>query len=244
MIEVIDADRADRQRVEHDRRDDRLAGEVDRGEHHRRDHSHRVGLEEVGGHAGAVADVVADVVGDGRGVARVVLGDAGLDLADEVAADVRTLGEDAAAEAGEDRDQRAAEAECHQRVGDGAVGRVEPDDADEDAVVDRDAEEGEAGDQHAGDRAGAEGEREALGEADAGGLRGAHVGAHRDQHADVARRAGQHGADQEADRDRNAEQEGDDQEDDDAGDGDGDVLAAEIGPGAFLDRGRDLLHPG
>ncbi len=132
-----------------------LAGEVDRGEHHGGDDGHGVGLEEVGRHAGAVADVVADVVGDGGGVARVVLGDAGLDLADEVAADVRALGEDAAAETGEDRDERAAEAERDQRVDDGAVGRGVAGEAGEDAVVDRDAEQREAGDQHAGDGAGA-----------------------------------------------------------------------------------------
>src|SRR3712207_8432714 len=40
--------------------------------------------------------VVADVVGDRGGVAGVVLGDALLDLADEVGADVGRLGEDAA----------------------------------------------------------------------------------------------------------------------------------------------------
>ena len=77
---------------------------------------HRVGLEQVRRHAGAVADVVADVVGDHGRVARVVLGDAGLDLADQVGADVGALGEDAAAEAREDRDQRAAEGEADQRV--------------------------------------------------------------------------------------------------------------------------------
>ncbi len=93
-----------------------MLGEEDRGEDHRRDDRHRIGLEQVGGHAGAVADIVADVVGDRRRVARIVLGDAGLDLADEVAADVGALGEDAAAETGEDRDQRGAEAEGHQRV--------------------------------------------------------------------------------------------------------------------------------
>ena len=127
------ADAADRQRVEHDGRDDLLAGEVDRGEDHGGDHGDGVGLEEVGRHAGAVADVVADVVGDGGGVPRVVLGDAGLDLADEVAADVGALGEDAAAEAGEDRDQRAAEAERDQRVDDGAVARAVAGEAGEDA---------------------------------------------------------------------------------------------------------------
>ena len=103
----------------------RRAGEEDRGQHHGGDRGHRIGLEQVGGHAGAVADVVADVVGDGRRVARVVLGNAGLDLADQVAADVGALGEDAAAETGEDRDQRGAEAERDQRVDHGAaVGRV------------------------------------------------------------------------------------------------------------------------
>ena len=75
-----------------------------------------VGLEEVGGHAGAVADVVAHVVGDDRRVARVVLGDAGLDLADQVGADVGALGEDAAAEPREDRDQRRAEGQADQRL--------------------------------------------------------------------------------------------------------------------------------
>ena len=93
-----------------------LAVEEDRGEHHGRDDGHRVGLEEVRRHAGAVADIVADVVGDRRGVARIVLRNAGFDLADEVAADVGALGEDAAAETGEDRDERGAEAERDQRV--------------------------------------------------------------------------------------------------------------------------------
>ena len=102
-----------------------LAVEEDRGENHGRDHGHRVGLEEVGGHAGAVADIVADVVGDRGGVARIVLRNARFDLADEVAADVGALGEDAAAETGEDRDQRGAEAERDQRVDDFAALGVE-----------------------------------------------------------------------------------------------------------------------
>ena len=85
-------------------------------EQHGRDQRDRVGLEQVGRHAGAVADVVADVVRDHRGIARIVLGDARLDLADEIGADVRTLGEDAAAQAREDRDQRAAEREADERA--------------------------------------------------------------------------------------------------------------------------------
>ncbi len=63
------------------------------------------------------------IVGDRRRVAGIVLGNARLDLADEVGADVGALGEDAAAETGEDRDQRGAEAERHQRVDHLAVAR-------------------------------------------------------------------------------------------------------------------------
>ena len=39
-----------------------------------------------------------------------------------------------------------------------------------------------------------------------------------------------------------AEEEEDDRSDDDADDGDGRVLTAKVGAGAFLDRGRDLDH--
>ena len=102
-----DRDRAEHERVE---RDSRLLVEQQHAQQHHCDRGDRVGLEQVGRHARAVADVVADVVGDHCRVARIVLGDPGLDLADEVGADVGGLGEDAAAETGEDRDQRAAEA--------------------------------------------------------------------------------------------------------------------------------------
>ena len=88
-------------------------------EDHRADVLGGGGLEEVGAAAGAVADVVADEVGDDGRVARVVLGDAGLDLADEVGADVGGLRVDAAAELGEERDEarrrsrsRRSGAEC------------------------------------------------------------------------------------------------------------------------------------
>ena len=89
------------------------ADRVERGdtEDDRGDEGDLVALEQVGCHAGAVADVVADVVGDGGRVARVVLGNAGFDLADEVGADVGCLGEDAAADAQEQGQQRAAETE-------------------------------------------------------------------------------------------------------------------------------------
>jgi hypothetical protein len=43
------------------------------------------------------------------------LPESGFDLADQVGTDVRTLGEDATAQTGEDRDQRAAEGQANQR---------------------------------------------------------------------------------------------------------------------------------
>ena len=191
-----DRDAAEDERIERD-----LAGEVGgEGEHseqHHRDRGHGVGLEQVGRHAGAVADVVADVVGDHRGVARVVLGDPRLDLADEVGADVGRLGEDSAAEPREDRDQRATEAEADQRVDGLLVGVVGE---DQDPEVAGDAEQREADDEQAGDRAALEGDVERRRHAAASRLGDAGVGADREVHADEPGRAGERAADHEADR--------------------------------------------
>jgi hypothetical protein len=121
MIDIADADGGDVERQPDQRLPMRPRHRCDRDvepEHHRADDGADVGLEEVGAHAGHVADVVADVVGDGRGVARVVLGDAGLDLADQVGADVGGLGVDAAADAGEERDGRGAQREAGEHVED------------------------------------------------------------------------------------------------------------------------------
>ena len=122
-----DAGAADGQRIDHACCQTRRRRRRSR-QHHGGDDRHRIGLEQVGRHAGAVADIVADVIGDRCRVARIVLGNAGFDLADQVAADIGALGEDAAAETGEDRDQRGAEAERHQRIDDVArsAGRDEP----------------------------------------------------------------------------------------------------------------------
>ena len=237
-----DADTADGERIDHHRAQDRLAGEEDRGKDHGRDRRHCVGFEQVGRHAGAVADIVADVVGDGRGIARIVLRDPGFDLADEIPADVGALGEDAAAEAREDRDQRRAEAECDKRVDNNAAIGCEPQRAGEDGVIDGDAEQCEAGDQHAGDRAGLEGEFQSAGERRDRSLCGADIRAHRDIHADEAGHARQNRADRESDRHKPAEQQADDHEDHDADDADGGVLALEIGLRALAHGRGDLLH--
>lgn len=116
-------------------------------EDERGDEGHGVRLEEVGGHARAVADVVAHVVGDRGSVARVVLRDALLHLADEVGADVGGLGEDPAAHAHEHGDERRAQSESLQDLG--RVGGVDEDDTG-------DAEQSEADRAHTDDTAGTE----------------------------------------------------------------------------------------
>ena len=217
--------------------------EEDRGEHHRRHHRHRVSFEQVGGHAGAIADVVADIVGDGRRVARIVLRNAGFDLADEIGADVRALGEDAASESGEDRDQRGAEAERDQGVDRGSIRRRIAEKAGQNAEIAGDAEKREAGHQKAGHRARAEGDVEAAGERFRRRLGRAHVGAHRDVHADEAGGAAEDGADRKADRHRPRQKKPEANEDDDSDAGDGHILAPEIGLRSLPHRRGDLLHP-
>ena len=231
---------AEHERVQRDRGRGLLEGQD--AEQHHGDRGDRVGLEQVGGHAGAVADVVAHVVGDHGRVARVVLGDAGLDLADEVGADVGGLGEDAAAQSGEDRDQRAAEAQADERVHGLLLAAVE--DGRQQAVVAGHAEQREAHHEQAGDGAAAEGDVERGADAAAGGLGHAGVGAHRHVHADVAGGAREDAADHEADGDVAVldEDQGDGQ--DDAHGGDDRVLAVQVGARALLDGAGDALHLG
>ena len=69
-----------------------------------------IALEEVGAHAGHVADVVAHVVGNHGRVAGIVFGDARFDLADQVRADIGRLGVDAATDTGKEGDAAGAKA--------------------------------------------------------------------------------------------------------------------------------------
>ena len=160
--------------------------EGENAEEHHGDRGHRVSLEEVGRHAGAVADVVADVVSDHGGVARVVLGDPRLDLADEVGADVGRLGEDAAAESSEDGDERTAEAESDQGVDRFLVVLTGE---DQDPEVAGHTEEREPHDQHAGHRAALEGDVERGRNAAARRLGNAGVCPDREVHSDEPGRA-------------------------------------------------------
>ncbi len=83
---------------------------------HGRDDGHLVGLENVFGHPAKVAHVVTHQVGDDGRIARVVLGDASLDLAHQVGAHVSGLGIDAAAHAHEHGQQGATEAKAQQHL--------------------------------------------------------------------------------------------------------------------------------
>ncbi|KAG0954104.1 hypothetical protein G6F31_013248 [Rhizopus arrhizus] len=96
--------------------------------------------------------------------------------------------------------------------------------------------------QHAGDRTATEGDVHRRADAVACGLGGAHVGAYRHVHADVARRAGQHRTHCESNGGVPAEEDADQHEQHYAGDADRQVLAVEVGTCAFLDRGGDRDH--
>jgi hypothetical protein len=99
----------------------RPAWEQDCAQNHRRDNSHGIGFKQVCGHAGAIADIVANVVGDRCRVAWIIFRNAGFNLADQIAANVSALGEDAAAQTRKDRDQRSAETQSNERVDDFAI---------------------------------------------------------------------------------------------------------------------------
>ncbi len=236
-----------------DRSDDRYAAQHQRIQHcigaglgqhqaaqqHGGDDGDRIGLEQVGGHAGAVAHVVTHVVGDHRRVARIVFGNAGFDLAHQVGTDVGTLGEDAAAQTREDRDQRGTEGQADQGMQRLFHRQVH---AQQQRVVAGHAQQAEADHQHAGDGAAAEGDVHCGADAVACSFGSAYVGAYRHVHTDVAGRTGQHRADCEANRGVPAEEHTDQHEQHHTGHADGQVLAVEVGTRTFLDRGGDRDH--
>src|SRR5690606_23982187 len=76
-----------------------------------------VRLENVGAHAPDVADIVAHVLRDRCGVARAVLANARLDLAEEVRTNVGCPRVDAATDAGEERDRAGTHAEAADDAG-------------------------------------------------------------------------------------------------------------------------------
>jgi len=163
--------------------------EGDLAQDERGDQRHGIRLEEVCCHAGAVTHVVADVVRDRRGVAGVVLGDTGLDLADKVGADVSGLGEDTATNTHEHGQQSGTEAEALENLG-----RI--------ALVDQHdrgrTQQAEAHGHHAHGATGAEGDPHAeVASGVIGGRGNAHVGLDRETHAEVPDCGGEGGSEQE-----------------------------------------------
>ena len=203
--------------------------EKDCGEHHGGDDGHGIGLEQVGGHAGAIADIVADIVSDGCGIARIIFGNTGLDLAYEIAADIGALGEDPAPKTGEDGDQRGAESERHQGIDDSAVvGRHVPR-PDKETEIERYAKQCEARHQQSGYGAGSECKLKPVCQRADRRLRGADIGAHRNIHSYEAGRAREDRTDQKSNRNQPAEKISNDQKDHDPDDTDGRILALQIG---------------
>jgi len=237
-----DAGAANAERQAHQAEQIARAGHQKRDQDHRRTDGYDIGFEQVCGHSGAVTDIVADVVGDHGRVARIILGDSGLDLANQVGANVRGLGENSAAETREDRNQRRAEGKSDERVDHLAVVGREALHADEEVKEDGDRKQRKAGDKHAGDGARTEGEGEAALQARPSRFGCTDVGADRNVHSDITGAAGQDRAEHEADRLNMPHQEEDQGGDGDPDDADRRVLPAKIGLGALLDGCRDLDH--
>jgi hypothetical protein len=189
-----DHEDADDRRDHADHRDDQgedqpVVAERGLAKDERRDQHDRVRLEQVGRHTGTVTDVVTDVVGDGRGVPGVVLRDALLNLADQVRADVRGLGVDAAADTHEHREQRRAEAETLKDVR--GIPLVDEHD-------DGRAEQAKPHREHPRHATGAEGDPHGVPLAPlAGRRRYPDVAAHAQRHAGKAGRPGEDRADEE-----------------------------------------------
>ncbi len=187
-------------RLDDKREEDALDAE-DREERRAQDHGANVfggrGLEDVRAAAGAVADIVTDQVGDDGGVARIVFGNAGFDLADQVGADVGGLGVDAAAKLREQRNQRSAKAEADQLIR-GSLGMLE---ATEEEKEHADAEQRQRDNDQSGHGAAAQRGLQGAAQAGARGAGSADVGPDGNEHAGKAGEPGADSADQEADDD-------------------------------------------
>ncbi|EPY22773.1 inorganic pyrophosphatase, partial [Strigomonas culicis] len=105
-----DADGRDEQRVHHGGEGGRELGGAGRN-HERGAGRLTEAAKEIGAHTSDIANVVADAVRNDAGVARIVLRDVVLHLADEIGADIGRLGVDAATDAPEAGDRGAAETE-------------------------------------------------------------------------------------------------------------------------------------
>ncbi len=210
-------------------------------------HGIDVALEDVGAHAGHVAHVVTDVVGNGRGVARIVLGNSHLDLADQVGAHIGGLGVDAAAHPREQRDARRTHREAgddlgepRERIGDFGCGALRKCHHHHDT----EAEEAERcdGKSHHGATIECDLERAAQ-SVGARGFGGANVGLGGGPHAGEPGECGTEAAEDERHTDRRTDRPCERKRHHDHHGEEHHVLALEEGHRAAFDQARDLLHP-
>jgi len=220
-----------------------------RAQGHGGDDGSDVTLEQVGAHPRHIADVVPDVVRDRCGIERMVLGNARLDFADEVGADVGRLRIDAAADTGEERDRGRTEgktgddgdhladrllvrADCR---GENGKEAAEPEDAETDHAQ---AHHGAAG----------EGDAESLRQAGPRCVSRPDVGLGRREHSDETGQTRTEGTRDKRDRDERmarlvcdsaGEEQGGDDEDKDR---EHLVFRPEEGDGALGDVGGDSRH--
>ena len=112
-----------REATEHQRIHDNIthaAGRIQnqRTQHHRCNNRHRVGLKQIGGHTRAISHVVAHVVSDHCRIARIVFRNACFNFAHQISTYIRTLGENAAAQARKNRNQRRAKRQTNHGLDD------------------------------------------------------------------------------------------------------------------------------
>jgi hypothetical protein len=160
-----------------------------------------------------------------------------------IGTDVGALGEDAAAQAREDRNQRCAESQADQRL-EQVVQRDTALPARQIPVEQRHAEQAQANHQHAGDRATLERDVERFVHALGRRLRGTYVSANRHTHADEAACSGQNRAQQKAECSRQAQSRREHHDDEQyrAYHCDGAILSGQIGSRTHLNRCSDFLH--
>ncbi len=141
-----------------------------------------IGLVKVSAHTGNVADVITDVIGDGGGVAAVILGDACLNLTDEVSANVRSLGVNAAADAGKQSHEGSAHAVHDHNIGN--LGGIKSADILQAEEPEGNVEHTEADDGEAHNGTGGESNAKTLVETLGRSLRGTGIGVRGYLHAD------------------------------------------------------------
>ena len=237
-----DAGRTNGKRIQHRIQQAVLACEEDRRQNHRGNNRHRIGFEQIGRHARAIADIVTDIVRNRCRVAGVIFRNTGFDLTHEIGANVRALREDTAAETREDRDQRGTEAERDKRVNHDPVRCSMAHRAGQHPEINGDAEQCEARDEHAGHGTRLEGDIKTCSKRLRRGLRRPHIRAHRHIHADKACETRQDRTNRKPDGDRQLQEIRDDNKQHHADDRNRQILPLQISLRAFGNCRGDFLH--